>query len=64
MTSQTCAAPPRNDILKEFIGRGTWIFPVEPSIKLVVDTIEYCAEQCAEIQPGQRLRLPHSRIRR
>jgi methylmalonyl-CoA mutase N-terminal domain/subunit len=33
----------QNDILKEFIGRGTWIFPVEPSIKLVADTIEYCA---------------------
>ncbi|MCC6464969.1 MAG: methylmalonyl-CoA mutase [Planctomycetes bacterium] len=33
----------QNDILKEFIGRGTWIFPVEPSIRLVGDTIEYCA---------------------
>ena len=33
----------QNDILKEFIGRGTWIFPVEPSIKLVGDTILYCA---------------------
>ena len=27
----------QNDILKEFIGRGTWIFPVEPSIKLVAE---------------------------
>jgi len=33
----------QNDILKEFIGRGTWIFPVEPSMRLVGDTIEYCA---------------------
>ncbi len=33
----------QNDILKEFIGRGTWVFPVEPSMKLVGDTIEYCA---------------------
>jgi len=33
----------QNDILKEFIGRGTWIFPVEESIRLVGDTIEYCA---------------------
>ncbi|MCP3993721.1 MAG: methylmalonyl-CoA mutase [bacterium] len=33
----------QNDILKEFIGRGTWIFPVEPSVRLVGDTIEYCA---------------------
>ncbi|MFQ5599793.1 MAG: methylmalonyl-CoA mutase family protein, partial [Candidatus Krumholzibacteriia bacterium] len=28
----------QNDILKEFIGRGTWIFPVEPSMRLVGDT--------------------------
>ncbi len=34
----------QNDILKEFVGRGTWIFPVEPSIKLVGDTIAFCAE--------------------
>ncbi|MBN2358586.1 MAG: methylmalonyl-CoA mutase, partial [Deltaproteobacteria bacterium] len=33
----------QNDILKEFVGRGTWIFPVEPSIRLVGDTIEFCA---------------------
>ena len=34
----------QNDILKEFIGRGTWIYPVEPSVKLVGDTIEFCAK--------------------
>ncbi|RKY17412.1 MAG: methylmalonyl-CoA mutase, partial [Planctomycetota bacterium] len=34
----------QNDILKEFIGRGTWIYPVEPSVRLVGDTIEFCAE--------------------
>ena len=34
----------QNDILKEFIGRGTWIFPVDASIRLVGDTIEYCAQ--------------------
>ena len=34
----------QNDILKEFIARGTYIFPPEPSIKLVLDIVEYCAE--------------------
>ena len=34
----------QNDILKEFIARGTYIFPPEPSIKLVLDVVEYCAE--------------------
>ena len=33
----------QNDILKEFIARGTYIFPPEPSIKLVLDIVEYCA---------------------
>jgi methylmalonyl-CoA mutase N-terminal domain/subunit len=33
----------QNDVLKEFIARGTQIFPAEPSLRLAVDTIEYCA---------------------
>ncbi len=41
----------QNDILKEFIGRGTWVFPVEPSIKLVGDTILYCAEKAPLYSP-------------
>ncbi len=41
----------QNDILKEFIGRGTWVYPVEPSIKLVGDTIEYCAEHAPKYSP-------------
>jgi methylmalonyl-CoA mutase N-terminal domain/subunit len=41
----------QNDILKEFIGRGTWIFPVEKSVKLVVDTIEYCAKNVPKYSP-------------
>lgn len=32
----------QNDILKDFIARGTYIFPPEPSIKLVLDIVEYC----------------------
>ena len=35
------SATPQNDILKEMIGRGTWIFPVVPAVKLIGDTIEY-----------------------
>ncbi|MBI4819658.1 MAG: methylmalonyl-CoA mutase [Deltaproteobacteria bacterium] len=41
----------QNDILKEFIGRGTWIFPVEPSIRLVGDTIEHCARHLPAYSP-------------
>jgi methylmalonyl-CoA mutase N-terminal domain/subunit len=41
----------QNDILKEFIGRGTWIFPVEPSIKLIGDTVEFCAQKLPKYSP-------------
>lgn len=41
----------QNDILKEFIGRGTWIFPVDSSIRLVGDTIEFCAKQVPHYSP-------------
>ena len=33
----------QNDVLKEFVARGTYIFPPQPSVKLVIDTLEYCA---------------------
>ena len=32
----------QNDILKEFIARGTYIFPPKPSMKLGMDIVEYC----------------------
>ena len=41
----------QNDILKEFVGRGTWVFPVEPSIRLVGDTIEFCARHLPKYSP-------------
>ena len=33
----------QNDVLKEFLARGTYIFPPRPSLRLVTDIIEYCA---------------------
>ncbi len=41
----------QNDILKEYVGRGAWVFPVEPSLKLTVDTIEFCARQAPKYYP-------------
>jgi len=34
----------QNDILKEFHAQNEYVFPPEPSVKLVVDTIEYCTQ--------------------
>lgn len=41
----------QNDILKEYIGRGAWIFPVEHGIRLVTDTIEFCAKHAPKYYP-------------
>ncbi len=34
----------QNDILKEYLARNTYIFPPEPSMRLVADVIEYCSK--------------------
>jgi methylmalonyl-CoA mutase, N-terminal domain len=35
----------QTDILKEYIAQKEWIFPPEPSMRLVIDMIEFCAEE-------------------
>ena len=35
----------QNDILKEYVARGTWIYPPAPSMRLVTDVFAYCAER-------------------
>ena len=34
----------QNDILKEYIARGTYIFPVKPSMRLITNIFEYCSK--------------------
>jgi methylmalonyl-CoA mutase N-terminal domain/subunit len=41
----------QNDILKEFIAQNEHIFPPEPSLRLVVDTIEYAAKELPQWNP-------------
>ena len=41
----------QNDILKEYVSRGTWVFPAEPSLRLIVDTIEFCLERAPRFNP-------------
>lgn len=41
----------QNDILKEYIGRGTWIFPVQPSIRLIGDMVEFCSQNVPKFNP-------------
>ncbi|MBI1736071.1 MAG: methylmalonyl-CoA mutase, partial [Candidatus Rokubacteria bacterium] len=42
---------PQNDILKEFVARGTWVYPVDPSLRLVGDLIEYSAKHYPRSNP-------------
>ncbi|MFM9166641.1 MAG: methylmalonyl-CoA mutase family protein, partial [Candidatus Limnocylindrus sp.] len=35
----------QNDLLKEYIARGTYIFPPEPSLRLITDVFEWCASE-------------------
>ncbi|HLG71288.1 MAG TPA: methylmalonyl-CoA mutase family protein [Chloroflexota bacterium] len=41
----------QNDILKEYIGRGAWVFDVPGAIKLIGDTIEFCAKVAPRYSP-------------
>jgi methylmalonyl-CoA mutase N-terminal domain/subunit len=37
----------QNDILKEYIARGTYIFPADPSMRIITDIFSYCADELA-----------------
>ena len=41
----------QNDILKEYVARGTWIFPVRPSMRLIADTILFSTEETPRFNP-------------
>ncbi len=41
----------QNDILKEYVARGTWIFPVRPSMRLIADSILYSNEVTPRFNP-------------
>lgn len=41
----------QNDILKEYVARGTWIWPVRPSMRLIADTILYANDVTPRFNP-------------
>ncbi len=49
----------QNDILKEYVARGTYIFPPEPSMRLITDIFQYCAQRRAELEHDLDLGLSH-----
>ena len=53
----------QNDILKEYIAQKEYIYPPEPSMRLVIDTFEFGVKTHAEVQHDLDQRLSHSRSR-
>ncbi len=41
----------QNDVLKEYVARGTYIFPPRPSLRLAADLITYCARNAPKFNP-------------
>ena len=48
---QTLRGTTQNDIVKEYLSRGTYIFAPEPSLRLTVDVISYCAQHMSRWNP-------------
>jgi (2R)-ethylmalonyl-CoA mutase len=42
----------QNDIVKEYLARGTYIFPPEPSFDLIAETYEYCVSRMPQWNPS------------
>ncbi len=51
----------QNDILKEYVARGTYIFPPGPSMRLITDIIPVLCAGSAELEYDLDLGIPHSR---
>jgi ethylmalonyl-CoA mutase len=42
----------QNDIVKEYLARGTYIFPPTPSLRMIAETYEYCVDRLPEWNPS------------
>ena len=51
----------QNDILKEYIARGTYIFPPAPSMRMITDIFAYCSQEVPQLEHDLHQRLPHPR---
>jgi len=51
VAGQRLSGTTQNDILKEYIARGTYIFPPAPSLRLITDMFAYCRDQVPRWNP-------------
>ncbi|MDO8568306.1 MAG: methylmalonyl-CoA mutase family protein [Dehalococcoidales bacterium] len=43
----------QNDVLKEYVCRGNYIYPIEHAVRLAIDTVSYCAEHAPKFETMQ-----------
>ena len=53
----------QNDLLKEYIARGTYIYPPKPRMRIITNIFEYCAQHVPKWNTITHQRLPHPRSR-
>jgi len=51
LSSTALAGTVQNDVLKEYVARGTYIFPPRPSLRLAGDLIAFCADHVPKFNP-------------
>jgi methylmalonyl-CoA mutase, N-terminal domain len=51
LPDEALAGTLQNDILKEYVARGTWIYPPGPSMRLVCDVISHCSARMPRFNP-------------
>ena len=49
----------QNDILKEYVARGTYIFPPTPSMRLITDVFQFCTPRSSQLEYHQHFRLSY-----
>ena len=59
--SQKLRGTVQNDVLKEYMARGNYIYPPEPTMRLTTDIFEYCQENVPEVEHDLDQRVPHPR---
>ena len=53
----------QNDLLKEYIARGTYVYPPRPSMRIITDIFAYCSRARPAVEHDLDLRLSHPRGR-
>jgi len=48
-----------NDVLKEYVARGNYIYPPKGTLRITTDMFAWCAQNCTEMESNQHIWLPY-----